>query len=75
LPTDLTRREREVAALLARGYTNRQFAAALVITEGSAHVHVGRLLSKLRFHNRAQVAVWAVIHGLAPGSTPQASDA
>jgi DNA-binding CsgD family transcriptional regulator len=59
LPTELTRREREVAGLLARGSTNRQIAAALVITEGSAHVQVGRLLNKLGFHTRAEVAVWA----------------
>ncbi len=60
---DLTRREREVAALLARGYTNRQIAEALVITVGSAHLHVVRLLAKLGFHTRAQAAAWAVAHG------------
>jgi non-specific serine/threonine protein kinase len=60
LTTDLTRREREVAALLARGCTNRQIATELVITEGSAHVQVVRLLNKLGFHSRAQVAAWAV---------------
>jgi DNA-binding NarL/FixJ family response regulator len=64
LPTDLTRREREVAALLARGCTNRQIATELIITEGSAHVQVVRLLSKLGFHTRAQVAVWAANQGL-----------
>ena len=64
LTTDLTRREREVAALLARGCTNRQIATELVITEGSAHVQVVRLLSKLGFHTRAQVAAWAVTQQL-----------
>jgi DNA-binding NarL/FixJ family response regulator len=63
-PADLTRREREVAALIARGHTNRQIAAALVITDGTAHLHVVRLLSKLGFHTRAQVAAWAVTRGL-----------
>lgn len=58
-PTELTRREREVAALLARGCTNREIAAALVITEGSAHMQVVRLLNKLGVHSRAQAAVWA----------------
>jgi predicted ATPase/DNA-binding CsgD family transcriptional regulator len=62
-PTGLTRREREVAELLAQGCTNRQIAAALVITEGSAHVQVVRLLSKLGFHTRAQVAAWVVGKG------------
>jgi ATP/maltotriose-dependent transcriptional regulator MalT len=64
LQTKLTRREREVAELLARGCTNRQIAEALVITEGSAHVQVVRLLNKLGFHTRAQAAVWAATQGL-----------
>jgi non-specific serine/threonine protein kinase len=63
-PSGLTRREREVAALLARGWTNRQIATELVITEGSAHVQVVRLLNKLGFHSRAQVAAWAVTQQL-----------
>lgn len=67
-PADLTRREREVAALLARGYTNRQISDALVITEGSAHLHVVRLLHKLGFHTRAQAAVWAAAYQLASSS-------
>jgi predicted ATPase/DNA-binding CsgD family transcriptional regulator len=64
LQPELTRREREVAALLARGRSNREIAAALVITEGSAHVQVVRLLGKLGFHSRAQVAVWAATRNL-----------
>jgi predicted ATPase/DNA-binding CsgD family transcriptional regulator len=60
LQPELTRRESELAALLARGCSNREIAAALVITEGSAHVQVVRLLHKLGFHSRSQVAVWAV---------------
>jgi tetratricopeptide (TPR) repeat protein len=47
-PRDLTGREREVAALLARGYTNRQIADALVITEGSAKVQVVRTPEQAR---------------------------
>ena len=57
--TTLTPREKEIAGLLARGCSNREIAAALVITEGSAHVQVVRLLSKLGVHSRAQAAVWA----------------
>ena len=60
----LTRREREVARLVARGLTNRQIASALVIAEGTAGVHVDHILSKLGFRSRAQVAAWAVEHGL-----------
>ena len=60
----LTRREREVVALIARGLTNRQIAAALVIAEGTAAIHVKNLLRKLGFRSRAQVAAWAVQQGL-----------
>jgi len=60
----LTRRERQVVALLARGLTNRQIAEALVLTEGTAENYVQRILGKLNFNNRAQIAVWAVEHGV-----------
>jgi non-specific serine/threonine protein kinase len=60
----LTRREREVAGLLALGRTNRQIAETLVVTEGTAENYVQRLLSKLGFKNRAQAAVWALERGL-----------
>ena len=60
----LTRREREVAVLLARGYTNRQIARALVVSERTAGNYVQRVMNRLGLHNRAQVAAWAVEHGL-----------
>jgi predicted ATPase/DNA-binding CsgD family transcriptional regulator len=56
----LTRREREVVALLALGQTNRQIATALVLTEGTVENYVQRILGKLRFNNRSQIAAWAV---------------
>ena len=59
-----TRREREVAALIARGLTNRQIAAKLVIAERTADTHVANILGKLGFAARAQVAAWAVERGL-----------
>jgi non-specific serine/threonine protein kinase len=65
----LTAREREVAALVARGLTNRQIAGALVISERTADNHVGHILDKLGLTSRAQVAAWAVSHGLA-GAAP-----
>jgi DNA-binding CsgD family transcriptional regulator len=64
-PGPLTRREREVAALLARGSTNRQIAEALVMSERTVEWHASNILSKLGFHSRAQIAAWAVEHGLA----------
>ena len=65
----LTRRERDIAILLARGLTNRQIAQSLVVTEGTAANYVRRVLQRLGFQNRAQVAAWAVEQGLhgAPG--------
>jgi DNA-binding NarL/FixJ family response regulator len=62
----LTKREREVATLLVRGLTNRQIASELVISEGTARIHVEHILAKLGFRSRAQVAAWAVEHGLLP---------
>ncbi len=63
--TRLTPREREVAALIARGLTNRQIAEALVISERTASTHVTHILNRLGFTTRAQVAAWAVEQGLA----------
>ncbi len=60
----LTSREREVARLVARGYTNRQIAEALIISERTAERHVQNMLDKLGFSSRAQLAVWAAEHGL-----------
>lgn len=56
----LTRRERDVVALLARGLSSRQIAAELVISAATVRVHVEHILDKLGLHSRAQVAAWAV---------------
>lgn len=60
----LTRREIEVAVLLAAGCTNRQIADRLTVTVGTAGVHVVHILNKLGLHFRWQVADWAVAQGL-----------
>jgi DNA-binding CsgD family transcriptional regulator/tetratricopeptide (TPR) repeat protein len=54
----LTRRERDVAGLIAAGRSNREIASELVISEGTVEVHVKHILSKLGFRSRSQVAVW-----------------
>jgi len=60
----ITDRERQVAALICRGASNRDIAEKLVITEGTAANHVEHVLTKLGFTNRAQIAAWATEHGL-----------
>jgi len=59
----LTPREAEVLGLVARGYTNRQIAAALVISVKTASVHVSHILDKLDARNRVEAA--AIAHRLA----------
>jgi DNA-binding CsgD family transcriptional regulator len=55
----LTAREREVAALVAQGLSNREIAAELVLSERTAGNHVQHILTKLGFANRSQIAAWA----------------
>ncbi|WP_169814616.1 ATP-binding protein, partial [Nocardia pseudovaccinii] len=54
----LTKRERQVAALIAQGLTNKQIAAKLVISPRTADGHVEHILTKLGFTSRAQIAAW-----------------
>ena len=54
----LTRREREVAELIAEGLSNREIATRLVVAQRTAEGHVENILSKLGFTSRAQVAGW-----------------
>ena len=65
----LTLREREVAALIARGLTNRDIASQLVVTARTAETHVQNILNKLGFTSRSQIAAWAVECGLRSSST------
>jgi DNA-binding CsgD family transcriptional regulator len=54
----LTPRQREVAALVSEGCTNREIATRLGIDERSAEGHVERILLRLGFRSRAQIAAW-----------------
>ncbi|MFC9835542.1 ATP-binding protein [Rhodococcus sp. NPDC127530] len=56
--TKLTKREQEVAALVAEGFTNRAIAEDLVIAPRTAQGHVENILIKLGFTSRSQIAVW-----------------
>ena len=55
-PPNLTRREREVASLLAEGLTNRQIASEFVISERTVDNHVAKILKKLGLRSRTEVA-------------------
>jgi predicted ATPase/DNA-binding CsgD family transcriptional regulator len=54
----LTRRERQVAALVARGLSAKQIAAELIISTRTAESHVDHILTKLGFTARTQIAAW-----------------
>jgi predicted ATPase/DNA-binding CsgD family transcriptional regulator len=65
----LTRREAEVAGLVARGLSNKDIAATLVISHRTADAHVQHILVKLGFTARTQIAAWLAEHGTAPKDT------
>jgi predicted ATPase/DNA-binding CsgD family transcriptional regulator len=65
----LTPREREIAALVATGLTNRQIAGRLYLSVRTVEVHVDHTLSKLGFRTRTQLAAWIHQEGLAPRIT------
>ncbi|HEY3468717.1 MAG TPA: response regulator transcription factor [Amycolatopsis sp.] len=61
---DLTRREREAVALVARGLSNDEIAARMVISPLTAKTHVNRAMTKLGARDRAQLVVFAYESGL-----------
>src|SRR2546425_6837237 len=64
--SELTDREREVLALVARGYTNKQIADTLYVSEKTARNHVSHILEKLGLSRRSEAAAFAVEHKLVP---------
>jgi len=69
----LTRRERDVARLVADGKTNKAIARDLGIGERTVEGHVANALSKLGFASRAQLAAWAVERSVATAPAPRKS--
>jgi predicted ATPase/DNA-binding CsgD family transcriptional regulator len=59
-----TPRECEVAALVAAGHTNREIGRTLGIAEKTVEVHVRNMMGKLGARSRAEIASWAVSHGV-----------
>ncbi|GLW24788.1 response regulator [Microbispora triticiradicis] len=66
----LTNREREVVALVARGLTNEEIAAHMVISPFTAKTHVSRAMTKLGARDRAQLVVFAYESGLVSPRRP-----
>jgi non-specific serine/threonine protein kinase len=70
-PTDkekfggLTTREREVASWIAQGKSNREIAEAMTVGVKTIETYVTRILNKLGFDSRVQIATWAMEKGLA----------
>ena len=57
-PSSLTRREQQIAALIAAGHSNKDIAAELSISPTTAARHVANILAKLGFRSRTQIAAW-----------------
>jgi pimeloyl-ACP methyl ester carboxylesterase/DNA-binding CsgD family transcriptional regulator len=73
---DLSRREREVAHLVAEGLTNREIARHLSVSERTAEYHVEQIRNKLGFHSRREIAAWVEmsLHDQAAPAPTSAAD-
>ena len=69
----LSAREVEVAKLVGTGATNREVALSLYISEGTAKNHISKILRKLGFRDRTQLALYAVERGWTSGARPSGS--
>jgi len=65
-PGTLTQRERAVLMLLARGWSNREIARELGVTDITVRTHVTHVLGKLGVHNRVEAALHALRAGMVP---------
>ncbi|MGP4020211.1 LuxR C-terminal-related transcriptional regulator [Saccharopolyspora sp. 5N708] len=70
-PMPLTRRERQIAELVAQGNTNKEIAESLVIAQRTVEGHVQNILTKLDFSSRAQIGGWVATQK--PGAVADAT--
>lgn len=68
-PDALTPRQKEIARLVAQGFSNRRISSELSISERTVETHIGKILKKLGLASRTQLAAW-VIQRLPPPSDP-----
>jgi DNA-binding NarL/FixJ family response regulator len=66
LPDGLTPREAEVLGLIAAGFTNREIAARLVVSEATVKTHINHLFAKIDARDRAAAINYAALHGVRP---------
>jgi DNA-binding NarL/FixJ family response regulator len=66
LPDGLTAREGEVLGLIGAGFTNREIAERLVVSEATVKTHINHLFSKIDARDRAAAINYAARHGLGP---------
>ena len=62
--SELTRREREILQLVARGHSNRRVARRLWVTEQTVKFHLSNVYRKLGVSNRTEAGRWAQLNGL-----------
>lgn len=60
--TELSQRERGILLLIGRGFSNREIASHLHLSEGTVKNHVTQVLSKLQLRDRTQAALWTIQH-------------
>lgn len=65
----LSDRELEIVGLVVNGFTNKEIAQKLSITDNTSKVHIKNILSKLKLKNRQHLAAYAVQHGLVAAGT------
>ena len=74
LPDDLTPREAEVVSLIARGLSNSEIAATLVVSNATVKTHINHVFTKLRLRDRAAAVVFAFDHDLVTPSPDRRGD-